>query len=309
MNGVSLFFTFAATSLSAFVVLAPSQEERALWRRTAAIRRTRMPARFANGTDEEMDLPFRQRVVDPFLNGVSQWFGQRTSTKAKSVLEQRLAQAGHPFSLSSFLALRGLSAVGVGLAAFLLLLPTVSHDLLNGLLMIAVLVLLAWRLPDFMLSRMISQRREKIERALPDVLDLLSVSVEAGLGLDGAVQKVGEKFSEPTAGEFRELLKEIRLGTPRIEALRGLADRTGVPDMRTFVAAVIQAEQLGVSIARVLKAQAEALRVKRKQRAQEKAMKLPIKILLPLVMFIFPTLFIVLLGPAVINIMDTLGGM
>lgn len=309
MNGTTLFFTFAATSLSAFVVLAPSKEERALWRRTAAIRRTRKPAGSANGIDDEMDLPFRQRVLGPFLKGVSNWFGQRTSAKAKSALEQRLAQAGHPVSLSSFLALRGLCAVSVGLVVFLLFIPNISTKPLNSFFMVGALTLLAWRLPDFMLSRMITQRRAKIEKALPDVLDLLSVSVEAGLGLDGAVQKVGEKFPEPAAGEFRELLKEIRLGTPRVEALRGLADRTEVPDMRTFVAAVIQSEQLGVSISRVLKAQSEALRVKRRQRAQEQAMKLPIKILFPLVFFIFPTLFIVLLGPAAMNIVRTLGGM
>jgi tight adherence protein C len=222
-------------------------------------------------------------------------------------IQLKLVQAGNPMGPNHFLGLQTLVAAGLSLAGLMISSPFLEKKpAAAGGLMLIVLIL-GWRMPEFWLSRMVTQRRRLIDKALPDVLDLLSVSVEAGLGLDGAIQKVGEKFPEPTAGEFRELLKQVRLGTPRADALRTLADRTGLPDMRTFTAAVIQAEQLGVSISRVLRAQSEALRVKRKQKIEERAMALPLKMLFPLILFIFPTVFIVVLGPVVINFVTTLG--
>lgn len=164
---------------------------------------------------------------------------------------------------------------------------------------------LGLQLPEFWLSRTITRRKKALEKALPDVLDLLSVSVEAGLGFDGAVQKVSEKFSEPTSDEFGSFLKEVRLGKPRADALRNLAQRTGLPDMQTFVAAIIQADQLGVSLSKILRIQSEQMRIKRKQKAEERAMQTPIKLLFPLILFIFPTLFVVILGPLVISFLTT----
>ncbi|MFZ5814758.1 MAG: type II secretion system F family protein [Bacillota bacterium] len=307
MTMIILVLTFAATVVTTMLVLAPAGDAAVLKKRAAAIRRQGISREERRSLlDEEMALPFSQRVLAPMLERLARLVGRRTNAKQKDALQLKLQQAGNPFTPARFLGMQVLSAGGAGLFGILLASPTLGSKPLLGLMMIFLISLLGYRLPDFMLSRTVSVRREKIDRALPDVLDLLSVSVEAGLGLDGAIQKVGEKFPEPTAGEFRELLKAIRLGAPRAEALRELADRTGVPDMRTFTAAVIQAEQLGVSISRVLKAQAEALRVKRKQRIEEKAMTLPVKMLFPMVLFIFPTIFIVVLGPVMIRVFETL---
>ena len=156
-------------------------------------------------------------------------------------------------------------------------------------------------LPDIVLQRIIDARRTAIRRSLPDVLDLLVVSVEAGVGFDGAMQKVVEKSAGPLPDELARVLEQIRLGKSRAEALRETGQRTEVSDLISFVAAVQQAETLGVSIAKVLRVQADAARERRSQRAREAAAKLPVKLLFPLVFFIFPALFVVILGPGAIR--------
>jgi len=302
-----LLLVFGATAVSTYLMLAPSPEMALVKQRAMAIRRSGL-IRKADGSlvDEEMELPFVQRVLKPALERMSGWIGRLAPGRVQATIQLKLLQAGNPMGPSHFLGLQALVAAGMSLFGLLVSTPFMSEKPVQAGGLMAVLLLLGWRVPEFWLGRMIGARRQLIDKALPDVLDLLSVSVEAGLGLDGAIQKVGEKFPEPTSGEFRELLKSIRLGTPRADALRTLADRSGLPDMRTFTAAVIQAEQLGVSIARVLRAQSEALRVKRKQKVEERAMALPLKMLFPLILFIFPTVFIVVLGPVVINFMTTM---
>lgn len=145
-----------------------------------------------------------------------------------------------------------------------------------------------------------------MSKELPDVLDLLTVSVESGLGFDAALQKVVRKTKGPLSNEFNKTLQEIKMGKARRDALRDLANRTGVEDLSTFIGAIIQADQLGVSIGNVLRIQSKQMRQIRKQRIEEKAMKAPIKMLLPMVFFIFPTLFLVLLGPAAIQLIESL---
>lgn len=307
MSTLLLVLVFATTAVTTLLLIAPAGDSAILKQRAAAIRRSASSR--PNGrrvVDEEMALPFTQRVLAPMFEAMARIVRSRTPSRVQEALQLKLAQAGNPFTATKFLGMQFTGASLGGLLGLIALAGVIAAQPVVAMMMIAVFTVIGWRVPDFMLSRLIAARREKIDRALPDVLDLLSVSVEAGLGLDGAIQKVGEKFPEPTSGEFRELLKSIRLGTPRDEALRTLAERTGVPDMRTFTAAIIQAEQLGVSISRVLKAQSEALRLKRKQRIEEKAMALPIKMLFPLILFIFPTIFIVILGPVLIQIMETL---
>lgn len=307
MSTLILLLLFAATTVATLLILAPAGDTAVVKQRAAAIRRQSLSRTVRRApVDEEMALPFSQRVLAPLRDRLANLVKRGTPSRVQAALQLKLQQAGNPFTATHFLGMQVSAALVSGLLGLLLALPSIKTKPLIGLLLMLMMLLLGWRIPDFMLSRLITARREKIDRALPDVLDLLSVSVEAGLGLDGAIQKVGEKFPEPIAGEFRELLKSIRLGTPRADALRELAERTGVPDMRTFTAAVIQAEQLGVSIARVLKGQAEALRIKRKQRVEEKAMALPVKMLFPLILFIFPTIFIVVLGPVLIQIFETL---
>lgn len=307
MSTLVLVLIFAATAVLTLLIMAPAGDSAIVKLRAAAIRRQAASRRERKSVvDEEMALPFTQRVLAPMVERVARVVRRKTPSKAQDALQLKLQRAGNPFTPVRFLGMQIMASVVAGLLGFLLASPTLGTKPVLGVLLILVVAMLGWRIPDFMLSRLITNRREKIDRALPDVLDLLSVSVEAGLGLDGAVQKVGEKFPEPIAGEFRELLKSIRVGTPRADALREMAERSGVADMRTFTAAVIQAEQLGVAISRVLKSQAEALRIKRKQRIEEKAMSLPIKMLFPLILFIFPTIFIVVLGPVMIQIFETL---
>ena len=309
MTMLILLLVFGATSITAYLALAPSSTTLLVKQRVAGIRRGGRLIRREDGTlvDEEMELPFGQRVLGPLFERISEMVSRMAPGRVQQAIALKLMQAGNPMGPSHFLGLQTLVAAGSSLAGLMLSSPFLGEKPAAAGGLMAVLLLMGWRLPEFWLSRLVTERRRKIDKALPDVLDLLSVSVEAGLGLDGAIQKVGEKFPEPTAGEFRELLKQIRLGTPRADALRALADRTGLPDMRTFTAAVIQAEQLGVSISRVLRAQSEAVRVKRKQKIEERAMALPLKMLFPLILFIFPTIFIVVLGPMVINIITTLG--
>lgn len=302
MNGLILSLIFGLTMVSAYLMLAPSPEAAAVRQRAMAIRRPGLVRRKDGEiVDEEMELPFAQRVLGPLRERFYNWVLSRTPGQVQAAIQLRLVQAGNPMGPSHFLGLKTLAAAGLSVSALLISSPFLGERPWLGGAFMVILLALGWRLPDFWLGRMIATRRRLIERALPDVLDLLSVSVEAGLGLDGAIQKVGEKFPDPTASEFRELLKSVRLGTPRADALRTLADRTGLADMRTFAAAVIQAEQLGVSISRVLRVQSDAVRQRRKQRVEERAMALPLKMLFPLILFIFPTIFIVVLGPVMIS--------
>jgi len=307
VNLLILCMVFGVAAFSTYLAMAPSAQSALVRQRAKAIRKSGL-VRNAEGrlVDEEMELPFTQRVLGPALNRFYALVQRTMPSQVQAGIALRLVQAGHPVGPSQFLGLKTLAAAGMSVAGLLISTPFLGDQPMVGGALMAILLALGWRVPDFWLSRMVTSRRRLIEKALPDVLDLLSVSVEAGLGLDGAIQKVGEKFPEPTSGEFRELLKSIRLGTPRADALRTLADRTALPDMRTFAAAVIQAEQLGVSVSRVLRVQSEALRQRRKQRVEEKAMALPLKMLFPLILFIFPSIFIVVLGPVVINFMTTL---
>ena len=167
---------------------------------------------------------------------------------------------------------------------------------------------LGFFVPDYWLSRRIRARQKAILLAIPDTLDLLTISVKAGLGFDAALGKVVEKTQGPLTDEFRRTLAEVRIGKARRDALREMVARTNVPALTNFISAIIQAEQLGVAIARVLEVQSEQLRIQRRQRAEEMAAKAPIKMLFPLVGCIFPSMFIVILGPALILIMTNLGG-
>jgi tight adherence protein C len=162
-------------------------------------------------------------------------------------------------------------------------------------------------LPQFVLSRKLKTRQEQILTALPYSIDILSISVEAGMGFDAAVAYTMRKIKGPLTEEFSKTLNEIRLGKPRLEALEDLGNRAGVDDLKTFITAVVHASRLGGSITNTLRVQADSIRVRRRQRAQEMAMKAPIKIVFPLVLFIFPALFVVLLGPALVSVWLQMG--
>jgi tight adherence protein C len=177
-------------------------------------------------------------------------------------------------------------------------------DTLRALLLSVTGMGIGYLLPSFWLGSKIRARQKEIQRAMPDALDILVICVEAGLGFDAALQRLTEKADNALTGEFRRALAEIKMGRARREALREMVTRTEVPDLNTFVSAIIQADQLGVSVSRVLSIQAEQMRTLRRQRAEELAAKAPLKMLFPMVFLIFPSMFIVILGPALISILE-----
>src|SRR5581483_2307264 len=189
------------------------------------------------------------------------------------------------------------AAIAIVMGAFLFFLMTIGGRQLLAVPAAAVAAILGWFVPDLIVSRRIVERRRQILRALPDALDLLVISVEAGLGFDAAMQRLVEKSDNALTREFARVLAELKVGRSRREALRDVIERTQVPDLTNFISALLQAEQLGVSVSKVLTVQADQMRVLRRQRAEQLAAQAPLKMLIPLAMFIFPALCIVILGP------------
>jgi tight adherence protein C len=228
------------------------------------------------------------------------------SNSFQETTAKRLALAGNPGNLrvADWLGIKAVSAV-VGAVVFVLLFVVVGFMKLPVPLnfgMGVIGLLLGYTLPEFWLGSKVRARQHAILLQIPDALDLLTISVRAGLGFDAALGKVVEKLHGPLTDEFRRALAEVRVGKARREALRDIVPRTEVGPLTNFIGAIIQAEQLGVSISKVLQVQSEQLRIERRQRAEEQAAKAPIKMLFPLVGCIFPSLFIVILGPAIILI-------
>ncbi|HEY63805.1 MAG TPA: type II secretion system F family protein [Caldilineae bacterium] len=249
--------------------------------------------------EDEMRRPFVSRVVIPLLHRLLRALGTLAPKRNMEVIQQMLLEAGEPWGLTAldFLGLRLLAAVLLGGGYFFLIGPTLAFPLAlrNALIMggLGFFVPLLW-----LRSRAKSRQREII-RALPDALDMLTISVEAGLAFESALLRVGERWNNALTREFRRAVAEMRVGTPRDVALQRMAERTGVQDLRTFVAILIQSNQLGVSIAQVLHSQAAQMRTRRRQRAEELARQASVKMVFPLVFLIFPALFAVILGPVI----------
>jgi len=261
---------------------------------------------------EELELqqPFIERTLRPLAGRLSGTVARVTSTSFSERTEKRLALAGNPGGLrvADWLGIKAIGAV-IGAILFFLLFAVVNimtMPFVLGALMSLVGLLLGYTAPEFWLGGRVRKRQHAILLQIPDALDLLTISVRAGLGFDGALGKVVEKLKGPLTDEFRRALAEIRVGKARRDALRDIIPRTEVPALTNFIGAIIQAEQLGVSISKVLQVQSEQLRIERRQRAEEMAAKAPIKMLFPLVGCIFPSLFIVILGPAIILIVRNL---
>jgi tight adherence protein C len=212
----------------------------------------------------------------------------------------KLAQAGNPsgFGPAEFTGLRLFIALGLFGGIFLLF--TVAGSAASITIMLSVVIgVFGFMFPGIWLDRKIKARRKEISRALPDAIDLLTISVESGLGFDPALMRVAEKWDNALTREFARVLSELRIGKSKRDALREMAARCDDDSLSTFVSSVVQADQLGVSISQVLRIQSEAMRVKRRQLAEEKAQKAPLKMLFPMIFLIFPALYIVILGPAV----------
>lgn len=258
--------------------------------------------------EEQLNRSFFDRIIQPILKSFGESASKRTSKAKREELKKMLAMAGNPgnMTLGEFIALQRIVMLLAPLFAFIVT-TALKLQFLHVLMSIMIGVILAILLPRLVLQRKAAARQLGIQRKLPDVLDLLTVSVEAGLGFDQALQKVVEKFKGPIAEEFEIVLREARLGKPRKDALKGMADKMEVDDLSNFISAIIQAEHLGVSIGNVLRIQSSQARQKRRQRAEEAAMKAPIKMMLPLVGCIFPTIMIVIMGPAAFRFYMNLG--
>lgn len=264
----------------------------------------------ANLEELELQQPLFERTIRPLANRLSGTVARMTSTSFSQQTERRLALAGNPGDLrvADWLGIKAVGAiVGAGLFVLLFVFPgLIKVPVPINFAMIAVGVMFGYTAPEFWLGGRVKKRQKAVLLQIPDALDLLTISVRAGLGFDGALGKVVEKLKGPLTEEFRRALAEIRVGKARRDALRDIVARTEVPALTNFIGAIIQAEQLGVSISKVLQVQSEQLRIERRQRAEEMAAKAPIKMLFPLVGCIFPSLFIVILGPAIILIIINL---
>ena len=254
-------------------------------------------ARGETATLEEIELsqPLSERVILPFARKLGEIALRFTPQNALQSTQRKIELAGSPRGLepSLFWIFRFVTAIVVGfLIGFLMTVGVKNWEWSTKILIIFGFMLLGFYLPEMFLVSKIQRRQKEIRKAMPDALDLLTICVEAGLGFDGALQKVNEKWDNELALAFGRVLKEIQLGKLRREALRDMADRMGVPEMTSFVAAVIQSEQLGVSMAKVLRIQSDQMRVKRRQLAEEEAHKAPIKMLIPMGLLIFPSLMI-----------------
>lgn len=255
----------------------------------------------------ELQQPLMDRTLRPMMRRLS-GIGTRLSSPGRvGRTESKLAEAGYPYGLRTidFMGLKvvvALAASGLGFLLFGLAMGNPSQ----GFIIALGGLVIGFFAPDYWLTTRIRARQKAILLAIPDVLDLLTISVKAGLGFDAALGKVVEKTQGPLTDEFRRTLAEVRIGKARRDALREMVGRTNVPALTNFVSAIIQAEQLGVAIANVLEVQSEQLRIQRRQRAEEMAAKAPIKMLFPLVGCIFPSMFIVILGPALILIANNL---
>ena len=257
----------------------------------------------------ELSQPLFERVIYPAAQSFGKFALRFTPQNAVLQARRKLEMAAAPRWLDPtlFLASRFIFAVAFGVIVLVLmgLSPSVSVLSLQSLGLALLMVLFGFLLPNSLIERRIRARQKEVLNAMPDALDLLTICVEAGLGFDAAMKKVIEKWENSLSLAFGRVLQEIQLGKLRREALRDMSDRLDIPEMDSFVAAVIQSEQLGVSMARVLRVQSDAMRVKRRQRAEENAQRAPVKMLFPMAFLIFPTLVIVLLGPAILQILRT----
>jgi len=260
-----------------------------------------------------MELPsgtpnegLRERVVAPLSDVLSKWALKINPRSSKDSVGRRLMAAGVGYKISptGYLALKALLALVGCFVGAMLGAGKGFSGLILGALMAGALGFLG---PDYALTLKARGRKEKIRADLPDALDLLAVSVEAGLGFDASLAKLGEYMEGPLAGEFALTLSEMRIGESRSEALKRMSERVDAPELSAFTRAIIQADQLGTTLGRILRVQAADARLRRQAAAEERAMKAPIKMLFPTVLFIFPAMFLVILGPAILNVQKIFG--
>ena len=258
--------------------------------------------------DEVLSTGISERAIAPVIEGLGRFALRFTPQGWVNKANKKLVYAGMADRMdgNTWAALRIIALIGVLVMFFIV--QGAFGSPIQKLMLFGVLMAIGFMGPEAILNRRIDERRKGMEKSLPDLIDLLVISVEAGLGFEAAMARVVEAVPGELSREFTRTLQETRVGVSRHKALRALAERTDVDDLNAFVLALIQADQFGVSIARMLRVQADEMRVRRRQRAQEKAFAAPGKLVFPLVLCIFPSMFVVLLGPAAISIAEVFGG-
>ncbi len=298
-------------AILAYLGLAqPTTAERRQRRREEVLQQPGAAPQLRSAVSEELSASFSERIIKPVTEAI---VGRLTDAAPEGMIRaarSKLASAGYPMGITEplFLLMRGAAAfvaAGVAYISFTTLASSPPHMRL-GLTLVVLLVV--GMIPDYLIGNCAKARQAQIRRSLPDLLDLLVVCTEAGMGLDGALAEVVARKEGPLVDEFNRTLVEVRLGKRRSDAWQDMADRVNVPELSTLVAALYQAQTLGVSIARALRAHSDALRTQRSIRIKEQGAVLSTKMLFPLVLCIFPALFVVILGPGAIQIMHTLGG-
>jgi tight adherence protein C len=287
-----------AVFLVSEVATLPARQRLGSLRRAASYGRTRYRVLSAAGQQD-----FRERAVVPVMTGLARGVLRlNPKSTVESVSMKLLASGlGRTVSPTAFLAAKALIAAG-GIPVGATLAATSGKGSTVALAFGVTCAAIGFVLPDTVVTMLARRRRELIRAELPDALDLLAVSVEAGMGFDGAIAKLAEHMSGPLVDEFTLTLSEMRIGESRHDALKKMAERVAVPEISAFTRAIIQADQLGISLGRILRVQAADTRLRRQAAAEERAMKAPIKMLFPTVLFIFPAMFIVILGPAFLNL-------
>lgn len=302
--GVSLIFVALATAIAA---LALSPRGNVGVNRSMAVLEALTTA--PKELKQEIDAPFSERVLLPLL-ARAQGLGRKlTPADANERIHDKLELAGNPPGWTADRVSAG-KVVGffaaLGISLLFSLLVGLSFFPTLGFVVLASVA--GYMAPNMYLYQKAYDRSAQMQRALPDAIDLLTISVESGLGFDAAVSQVARNTEGPLAEEFARMLQEMQIGRGRSEALRSMADRTKLPDLRSFVSAMVQADAFGIPVGQVLRVQSSEIRVKKRQWAEEMAQKVPVKILVPLIFCILPTLFIAVLGPAAISIMDNFSG-
>lgn len=299
----------SAAFLAVVLVLAAlatgTAERRQVYRALRAMQTSQVPA--TEVRHRELAVPALTRVVLPGLQRLGRGVRRFTPVSVIQRLDAELVYAGSPAGWDGERMLAVKVASGGAMFVVGLVLPGLTGSAaLRGLILAPLLAVVGYYLPEWILRSRSSARQYRIQRALPDALDLLSITVAAGLAFDAALERVAREMGGPLGDELVRVVQEMRLGKGRADALRDLADRSSVDELKSFVLAMVQADIFGISVSRVLSVQARELRIKRRQRAEEQAQKLPVKIIFPLLLCIFPALFVVILGPAAIQIYDTL---
>lgn len=253
----------------------------------------------------ELSLPIADRIFVPILRRISEFLVRYTPQQTLDSTTRMLELAGNPRNMraAEFIAIRLGAAIFFGFVIYFFMGQYGSSTVSRRLLFTVGGCALGWIMPWMLLRSKADRRKQAVIKKLPDALDLMTICVDAGLVFNAAMQKVDEKWDDPLANEFGRVIYEMQLGKSRRQALRDMAERIDVPDVTSFIAAVVQADQLGVGIGKVLRIQSEQMRVRRRQRAEEKAQQAPVKMMFPMVFLIFPSIFIVLLGPALFQIL------